>query len=344
MGRLRAELTEQLSSEMLVERIVMRTQASRLPADAGRLDGPQRTLEASWADDVPPRELTGGWPAVRLDEPRETQQFDQVRVERTGPHPPVPPAPGSWRTDDQPAAAEARPWDAPLQVPSWETPATSAWPVTPEPAGPPTSTVPAAAPPPAFTPPPAREEPPLRNSVARHEHGPHASRHAADEHAPATSAFPMAPPARAARPAVPPPTTGSPIAPPAPEPFASPLEWLAARALLDPPSEPSPSASPRRRRRDDGPAADAVDPAAAPTAQRPAVPAKPSVRIDDRGSYRVAVRDEPAAQPGPATQENRLADILAENGVSPATGGRRRRRYRDEDDADDVLARILGRN
>ena len=38
MGRLRAELTEQLSSEMLVERIVMRTQASRLPADQSRLD------------------------------------------------------------------------------------------------------------------------------------------------------------------------------------------------------------------------------------------------------------------------------------------------------------------
>ena len=45
MGRLRAELTEQLSSEMLVERIVMRTQASRLPADQGRLDGPARALD-----------------------------------------------------------------------------------------------------------------------------------------------------------------------------------------------------------------------------------------------------------------------------------------------------------
>ena len=94
MGRLRAELTEQLSSEMLVERIVMRTQASRLPADAGRLENSGRTLEPGWADDVPPRELTGGWPAVRLDEPRETQQFEQVRVERTGPRPPVPPRAG----------------------------------------------------------------------------------------------------------------------------------------------------------------------------------------------------------------------------------------------------------
>ena len=79
MGRLRAELTEQLSSEMLVERIVMRTQASRMPAEPVRLDGgPGRALESSsWADDVPPRELTGGWPAIRLDEPRETAQFER---------------------------------------------------------------------------------------------------------------------------------------------------------------------------------------------------------------------------------------------------------------------------
>jgi hypothetical protein len=40
----------------------------------------------------------------------------------------------------------------------------------------------------------------------------------------------------------------------------------------------------------------------------------------------------------------RVADILAENGVSPSTGGRRRRRYRDEDEPDDVLARVLGSN
>src|SRR5215207_7307620 len=72
MGRLRAELTEQLSSEMLVERIVMRTQASRLTSDLR--DAPAAALDAAAGrgDDVPPRELTGGWPAVRLDEPRET--------------------------------------------------------------------------------------------------------------------------------------------------------------------------------------------------------------------------------------------------------------------------------
>jgi hypothetical protein len=79
--------------------------------------------------------------------------------------------------------------------------------------------------------------------------------------------------------------------------------------------------------------------------QRPAVPsAKPAFRIDDRGGYRVAVREEPAPDPEPRTQGTRVAEILAENGVSPATGGRRRRRYRDDDESDDVLARVLRGN
>src|SRR4051812_38789461 len=94
MGRLRAELTEQLSSEMLVERIVMRTQASRLPT-AGQ--EPPRALEGSWVEDVPPRELTGGWPAVRLDE----------AVERAAARPPVPnrrpPPYRRARPEDRPA-------------------------------------------------------------------------------------------------------------------------------------------------------------------------------------------------------------------------------------------------
>ena len=64
------------------------------------------------------------------------------------------------------------------------------------------------------------------------------------------------------------------------------------------------------------------------------------MRIDDRGGYRVRVREEP--DPEPATPGTRVAEILAENDVSPSTGGRRRRRYRDEDEPDDVLARVLG--
>ena len=307
MGRLRAELTEQLSSEMLVERIVMRTQASRMPADGARLD-------SSWADDVPPRELTGGWPAIRLDEPRETSHFEEVRVERSGLRPPVPDA-GRRRSSGEASWAEPLPWDAPL--PTWAPPATSAlpaagaadWrsgPIADEPVGPPPTTMSPIAPasiarPPAPVPPPPFS-PPLWQSTP--------------EPAPATAFQEVRRPIE--RPPVPPPVG---VPPP------SPLDWLAARSLLDAPSSldaPSP-----------GPARPEVH-----TSHRPAVP-PPPVRVDDRGGYRVAVRDaEPATAPGSA-REKRLADILAENGVSPSAGGRRRRRYRDDDEPDDVLARVL---
>jgi len=268
MGRLRVELTEQLSSEMLVERIVMRTQASRLPGDSG---GARSVETDAWTDDVPPRELTGGWPAVRLDEPRETQQFEQVRVERQS---------ASW----EPVTSELR---------SWDTPPAAAF-ASPEP-------------PPVYAPPPlpAYSPPPLSSFSPP---------------APPTAAFPMSPPPRSAPPVAPPPTGLNPIAPPpVPEPLPTPMEWLAARSLVDP-SSARPEVPPRRRHTDDE--NEPADLAAAPTMQRPAVPA-------DRS-------------PGPG-REKRLDEILAENGVSPPTGGRRRRRYREDED-DDVLARVLGRN
>ncbi|CCG01543.1 DUF6779 domain-containing protein [Blastococcus saxobsidens] len=113
MGRLRAELAEQLSSEMLVERVVMRTQASRLPGEGSRLDGPARVLDggAPWSDEAPPRELTGGWPAIRLDEPREVQQFEQVRTSTwSAPAPPVTTAfPATPRRPAPPRPAHRRP-------------------------------------------------------------------------------------------------------------------------------------------------------------------------------------------------------------------------------------------
>jgi hypothetical protein len=338
MGQLRADLTEQLSSEMLVERIVMRTQASRFPADQGRLDGAGRALDgaSSWADDVPPRELTGGWPAVRLDEPRETQQFEQMRVERAGPRPPVPaPATAAWHAPARPQpAAEPQPWDAPLptppweapswETPAWETPATGARPPAPEPVVAPTSTF-ATAPPRVFTPPTSRDEPAegpqLKSSIARHEEGSSPTRHAMHESAaaPPTSSFPLSPP-----------PVGTP---------PSAAEWLAARG---PQTSPSQRPVPHRRRRDDDGLPDPGDPAAAPTLQRPAVPSTPVLGIEDRGGYRIAVREDPRLEP-PAP-DNRLAEILAENDVSPSAGGRRRRRYRDEDEPDDVLARVLRGN
>ena len=116
MGRLRAELTEQLSSEMLIERIVMRTQASRLPGE------PTRTLDASWNDDTP-RELTGGWPAARLDEPRETRHVEQVRVERADVRPVADPRPrethtaASWTPPAPPTTTFAGPQPSRLGPP-----------------------------------------------------------------------------------------------------------------------------------------------------------------------------------------------------------------------------------
>ncbi|WP_116449648.1 DUF6779 domain-containing protein [Blastococcus litoris] len=317
MGRLRQELTEQLSSEMLIERIVMRTQASRLGTELA--DAPGRALDAAtrWTEDAAPRELTGGWPAVRLDEPRETRQFEQVRVERTArpplPPPPVPPVARpvpspSWRPSWESEPEPPRSWETPStaswesQAPAWEAPAAPAWE-------------------------PARTEErwspsledrwaPSAPAAESHEDTPLWSATAHDTGESARS-----------------------VAPPAADP-PSPLEWLAARSLID--AEPTsfrPEVPPRRRRGDEAP----VDLAAAATTQRPAVRANPPIRVDDRGAYRVAVPEErPAERPGPApSQEKRLADILAENGVSPSTGGRRRRRYRDDDEPDDVLARVL---
>ncbi|HEV7212708.1 MAG TPA: DUF6779 domain-containing protein [Blastococcus sp.] len=325
MGRLRAELTEQLSSEMLVERIVMRTQASRLPAEQNRLDTPGRSLEspATWADDTPPRELTGGWPAIRLDEPRETQQFQQVRAER-------PWSDGSW---------SAGSWTSPSVSPSVSPP------VSPPPV-PETATFAVLPPPEPTAPEPAFDLfGPLPAPASSREHR---SRHAAAEQpeAPRTTVSPVSPP---------------PVTPPVPAP--SPLEWLSARELLDPPppvlpaspgtdvsARPSPRPRPRpagtrslpevppRRRRTGetvaGPATTANPLAATPPparAERPPVP---------------PTTDRPAQAPlvtGPSTG-SRLDQILAENGVSPAPGGRRRRRYREADEPDDVLARVLRDN
>ena len=138
MGRLRAELTEQLSSEMLIERIVMRTQASRVPGE------PTRTLDAVWNEETP-RELTGGWPAVRLDEPRETRQFEQVRVERTEARPSAEPRPlethsaASWTPPAPPTTTFAGPQPSRLGPPPTPAGAAPAVPPPPAPVTPPPS-------------------------------------------------------------------------------------------------------------------------------------------------------------------------------------------------------------
>ncbi|MGY1659842.1 DUF6779 domain-containing protein [Geodermatophilus sp. SYSU D00705] len=148
------------------------------------------------------------------------------------------------------------------------------------------------------------------------------------------------------------PTAASAATPPPP-----PLDWLAERALVEPgeadsarrsrhvavagPPRPQPTRPPveapepeRRRRSTDEPPGRPPVPAERPTEQRPAL------RPD--GST-PAWSAAPAAPAEPETGSSRLAEILAENGAPPS-GGRRRRRYREDGDGDDVLSRVLGGN
>ncbi|WP_448611405.1 hypothetical protein [Geodermatophilus sp. URMC 60] len=121
---------------------------------------------------------------------------------------------------------------------------------------------------------------------------------------------------------------------PAPPP---PLDWLASRSLLTPPSSGEPE--PRRRRTDTPgstatPAPDERLTTERPVAQRqqPPVP----------GPAAVAPTAE-APDPAEEASGRRLAELVAESGLTPPSGGRRRRRYREDDESDDVLARVLGR-
>ncbi|TFV49393.1 DUF6779 domain-containing protein [Blastococcus sp. TF02A_35] len=317
MGRLRAELAEQLSSEMLVERIVMRTQASRLPGEAPRLDGPARTLEgAGWSDDTPPRELTGGWPAIRLDEQPRTQQFEQVRGTASwAPSPVPPPAPP---TTSFPAVTP--PWQAASAPPTVVPAPPAAAPYEPAPAYEPLPSYLSDA---RYTAEPARPQPPEPGVPPAFDRHARAAAHESDPYL--GSRLPAAGPAA-------PPTVVSPVVtpssamPPAPaERPQLPVEWSVARPLLEPPpAPPADEAAPRRRRTDEPPAWSPA-PEQAPTTERPtAAPAW----------------SPPAA---PDTSDS-LARILAENGGTPPSGGRRRRRYREDGESDDVLARVLGRD
>ena len=91
VGRLRSELTEQLSGEMLVERVMLRTQSTRSAPAAAEPAAPRTVESDGW--NRPASELTAAWPAVRADEPAPgTRRLDEVRVEspRTAASPPPP--------------------------------------------------------------------------------------------------------------------------------------------------------------------------------------------------------------------------------------------------------------
>ncbi len=100
VGRLRRELTEQLSGEMLVERVMLRTQSTRSAA---------AVEPGGWEGPTP--ELTAAWPAVRADAPAAGGwQPAEVRIESLppvdrslpdpAPPPPAEPEPRRRRTDD----------------------------------------------------------------------------------------------------------------------------------------------------------------------------------------------------------------------------------------------------
>jgi hypothetical protein len=96
LGRLRAEIVEQFSGEMLVERIVMRTQAARKPAEA-----PPPAISPGWADEPLSRELTAGWQSFRLDAPGPTREYEHVRPVSS---PAAPPPAASYAVEGTPTA------------------------------------------------------------------------------------------------------------------------------------------------------------------------------------------------------------------------------------------------
>jgi hypothetical protein len=175
----------------------------------------------------------------------------------------------------------------------------------------------------------------------------------------------QAPPDRFARPALPDPeelpvhawsrhaaaepARGGP-APAGPEP-------LLARPLWETPASAGPSPDrarpvPHRRRTDDTGAELLADPAEAVTTERRASAAVPPVAFrPSPGPVGVPLAGAPPAPDAladPLAREPaghvRLTEILAANAVIPAGTPRRRHRYREDDEPDDVLARVLGRD
>src|SRR5206468_742834 len=122
VGRLRTELTEQLNGELLIERIIMRTQGFRrtgehaAAADTMTPDGTTGGLGTGappWDDDLS-RGLTAPPPAFRFDDPGPTREYETVRPVRS-----TAPAPSDPRTTtfswSSPPHAAAEPAPTPLE-------------------------------------------------------------------------------------------------------------------------------------------------------------------------------------------------------------------------------------
>ena len=371
LGRIRAELTDRRPGELMVERMVMRAQSVRLPAD--REDG-TRVLAAVGEEPVPQM-----WETTRIDSDQwPAEQWDNTRFDRVrpgvggrpaveGPRPAVPPAaapsPAPHRRPPVPPAART-PEPPVLQ----ETPATAVQPAVP-------------APQPELQPEArveVRPRSPLQWLYDRSLVEQTGQAEQVAEAEPATTAF-------AVPPADEPATTPEPAAP------------RRHRRAAEPDDEPAAASRPRRSHAAPDTATDLdLTPASEPTAPEsertwktpswerpswethswetpswetpswaePTVPRaaeapEPAVEAaDDSGSagewsatdWSISVPETPSAGSHAADDEPaghaRLAEILAQNEPRPTEGGRRRRRYRDEDAPaaqDDVLARVLGR-
>jgi hypothetical protein len=106
VSRLRTEIVEQLNGELLVERISMRTQATRKPAESSPT-APPSGLDVVWEAEPPARELSSGWSTFRLDDPGPTSEYEIVR--------PVTVEPRTQTFPLQPAPPEPEPARSPLQ-------------------------------------------------------------------------------------------------------------------------------------------------------------------------------------------------------------------------------------
>jgi hypothetical protein len=353
LGRMRSELTEQLSGELLIERMVMRAQSVRgaaQPADVGRtVAGAPPVWESSgWmsspAGRDPRSEAGRALPTAAAeprDEPASESSTARPPVAEAAPSAPAgeqpsrdrPPSPLEWLVEEavleRAVLEDAVLEDAVLEDAVLDEAVPEPW-VEPSPRSPlawleDEALLGAAGRAPAELPVvPMPSRPPLPEPALR------------VSDVVAAMAEPVEPPRRRHRRTAEPdeeavaPSTGRRRSHAAPEEhLATSAGWSGAAAAAVTPVPGTPAA--------DLPPWASWEPPAEPAPTDDALPR----------SWSAAPTADPAPRAAPPAQGHaRLEQILAGSGVSAPSGGRsRRRRYRDEgeDAGDDVLARVLGR-
>lgn len=345
LGRMRSELTEQLSGELLIERMVMRAQSVRgpaQPADAGRtVEGAAPVWESSgWMSSPAGRDprSEAGRPlptaaAGPRDEPASSPSTARPSATET---PPSAPAEDEPSRDRPPSPLEWLVGEAVLE------------PAVLEEAVQATGVLKEAVPEPWVEPSPRSPRAWLEDEALL---------------------------GTADRPPAEPPVVPMPSRPPLPGPALRVSDVVAAMAEpVEPsrhrhrraaePDEETAAPSAGRRRSHAVPEEQLVTSAGEASASVGPVPDTPAVNLPPWASWEPPAEpaptddavprswsDTPTPDPAPraappAQGHARLEQILAESGVSAPSGGRsQRRRYRDEgeDAGDDVLARVLGR-